>query len=155
MQSRKKNHDVQSHLLNIDTDFQTFNDSLIYLHSWPLNRIPSGFTQESFLTVDFVIAGVSRGSKMVCFVCIILKKTKLVVFPHTLLLKTYGHLTYWSEVRKSWTNHTPPWYYCVMDKTLGLRLRVSKPPTVSHTVANIWLGTWKHPVRHKKNNHPK
>lgn len=25
-----------------------------------------------------------------------------------------------------------------------------KPPTVSHTVANIWLGTWKHPVRHKK-----
>lgn len=48
MQSRKKNHDVQSHLLNTDTDFQTFNDSLIYLHSRPLNRISSGFTQESF-----------------------------------------------------------------------------------------------------------
>lgn len=51
MQSRKKNHDVQSHLLNTDTDFQTFNDSLIYLHSRPLNRIPSGFTQESFLII--------------------------------------------------------------------------------------------------------
>lgn len=48
---RKKNYDVQSHLLKTDTDFQTFNDSLIYLHSWPLNRIPSGFTQESFLII--------------------------------------------------------------------------------------------------------
>lgn len=53
-------------------------------------RIYSGIISDN-LKVDFVIAGVSRGSKMVCLVCIILKKQ--VVFPHTLLLKTYGHLT--------------------------------------------------------------
>lgn len=35
-------------------------------------RIYSGIISDN-LKVDFVIAGVSRGSKMVCLVCIILK----------------------------------------------------------------------------------